>query len=46
MGVTQSAVYRHVRTMDELSSLAAGIVVAEVNQSLRDALFDPDLDWE
>ena len=46
MGVTQSAVYRHVRNMDELSALAAEVVVAELNQSLRDLMFDPNMDWE
>jgi AcrR family transcriptional regulator len=46
MGITQSAVYRHVRNMDELAGLAAGAVVAELNQSLRDILVDPDIDWE
>lgn len=46
MGVTQPAVYRHVRNMDELSALAAEVVVAELNQSLRDLMFDPKMDWE
>lgn len=46
MGVTQSAVYRHVRNMDEMSTLAAEVVVAELNQTLSDILFDPDMDWE
>jgi AcrR family transcriptional regulator len=46
MGVTQPAVYRHVRNMDELSALAAEVVVAELNQSLHDLMFDPNLDWE
>jgi AcrR family transcriptional regulator len=46
MGITQSAVYRHVRNMDELSSLAAGQVVDELNRSLHDILFDPNVDWE
>ncbi len=46
MGVTQSAVYRHVRNMDELAELAAESVVAELTRSLRDILVDPDTDWE
>jgi AcrR family transcriptional regulator len=46
MGVTQSAVYRHVRNMDELSTLAAESVVEELNQSLHSVIFDPDMDWE
>jgi AcrR family transcriptional regulator len=35
MGVTQSAVYRHVRNMEELSTLGAEVVVAELEQSLQ-----------
>jgi AcrR family transcriptional regulator len=35
MGVTQSAVYRHVRNMEELSTLGAEVIVAELEQSLR-----------
>jgi AcrR family transcriptional regulator len=46
MGVTQSAVYRHVRNVDELSTLAAEAVVEELNQSLHSILFDPNMDWE
>lgn len=46
LGVTQSAVYRHVRNMDELSALAAEAVVSELNRSLHDILFDPNVDWE
>ncbi len=46
MGVTQSAVYRHIRNMDELSVLAAEAVVSELNDSLHDILFDSDMDWE
>jgi AcrR family transcriptional regulator len=46
MGVTQSAVYRHVRNMDELSALAAETVVSELNRSLHDIILDPNIDWE
>ena len=46
LGVTQSAVYRHVRNMDELSALAAEAVVSELNQSLHDIVFDPSVNWE
>jgi AcrR family transcriptional regulator len=46
MGITQSAVYRHVRNMNELSALAAERVVTELNQSLHDLMFDPSMDWE
>ena len=46
MGVTQPAVYRHVRNMEELSALAAEAVVADLNRSLRELMFDPNMDWE
>lgn len=46
MGVTQSAVYRHVRNMDELSALAAEAVVSDLNRSLHDIILDPNMDWE
>ncbi len=46
MGITQSGVYRHVRNMGELSGLAAERVVAELNRSLHDLVFDPGVDWE
>ena len=46
MGVTQSAVYRHVRNMDELSALAAEVVVTDLNRSLHDLMFDPNMDWD
>jgi len=46
MGVTQSAIYRHVRNMDELSTLAAESIVDELNRSLHDIIFDPKMDWE
>ena len=45
MGITQSAVYRHVRNMEELSTLAAEVVVAELHRALHSTLFDPDVDW-
>lgn len=46
LGVTQSAVYRHIRNMDELSALAAGVLIEELNAVLGEALLDPSLDWE
>jgi AcrR family transcriptional regulator len=46
MGITQSAVYRHIRNMDELSAMAAGVLIEELNAVLGDALLDPSLDWE
>jgi AcrR family transcriptional regulator len=35
MGVTQSAVYRHIRNMEELSTLGAEVIVAELEHSLQ-----------
>jgi AcrR family transcriptional regulator len=46
MGVSQSAVYRHISNMDELSALAAAVVVDELNTSLQDVLLNPRIDWE
>lgn len=46
MGITQSAVYRHIRNMDELSALAADVLIDELNAVLELALLDPSLDWE
>jgi AcrR family transcriptional regulator len=46
MGITQSAVYRHVRNMEELSVLAAEVVMAELNRALQVTLFDPEVDWD
>jgi len=44
MGITQSAVYRHVRNMDELSRLATELVVEWLNQSAHDMSSDRTLD--
>lgn len=46
MGITQSAVYRHVRDMEELSALAAEVVVSELVGNLNEILLDPTVDWE
>jgi AcrR family transcriptional regulator len=46
MGLTQSAVYRHIRDMDELATLASREVVDDLNSSLRATLLAPDIDWE
>lgn len=40
MGVTQSAVYRHVRNMEELSTLAIEVIVAELDRSLQEMALD------
>lgn len=46
MGITQSAVYRHIRNIDELSAMAAAVVVAELNDALAGILLDPTIDWD
>jgi len=46
MGITQSGVYRHVRSMDELASLAAERIVAGLNETLQHLLSDPEMDWD
>jgi len=46
MGITQSAVYRHVTDMDELSALAAELVVSELVDALHNLVLDPNVDWE
>jgi AcrR family transcriptional regulator len=46
MGVTQSAVYRHIRNMDELAELATTRLIDELNSVLERVLLDPDIDWE
>ncbi len=46
MGITQSAVYRHISDMDELSSLAATVLVEELYGVLENTLLDPGVDWK
>ncbi len=46
MGIGQSAVYRHIRDMDELAVLAAAAVIDDLNAALQRILFDPNVDWE
>jgi AcrR family transcriptional regulator len=46
MGITQSAVYRHVRDMEELSALAAELVVSELVGAMNEIVLDPTVDWE
>jgi AcrR family transcriptional regulator len=46
MGITQSAIYRHVTDMTELSALAAELVVSDVLTALDDMVQDPDMDWD
>jgi AcrR family transcriptional regulator len=45
LGITQSAVYRHVRSMDELTALAAHRVVTEVAVVMADAVDSPGTTW-
>jgi|GEM_PF-775637 len=44
MGISQSAVYRHVRDVEELSALAAEVVVSEMTRTLNEILLDPAVD--
>jgi len=44
MGITQSAIYRHVTDMDELSALAAEVVVSELIDALHNIVVNPDID--
>lgn len=46
MGITQPAVYRHVRNMDELLSLATNQIVTGMTDSLHDIVFDQSVDWD
>jgi len=46
MGITQSAVYRHVSSMDELSALATQLIVSELKQSLHDMLPEASVGWD
>jgi AcrR family transcriptional regulator len=45
LGVTQSAIYRHVRNVDELVSAASRQVVAELEDRLRTAILGVDMSW-
>lgn len=45
LGLTQSAVYRHVRDMDELTALTSEVIVGELTAVLHQLLLDPDIDW-
>ena len=46
MGLSQSAIYRHVRDMDELASLSSAAVVDGLNAELQSILLTPGIDWE
>ena len=45
LGVTQSAIYRHIRDMDELNDLASYAVVNELNSVMMAALSAPETAW-
>jgi AcrR family transcriptional regulator len=45
LGVTQSAIYRHIRDMDELTTLAVHDVVAELAAVMTEAVASPDTIW-
>ena len=45
LGVTQSAIYRHIRDMDELNDLASYAVVNELNSVMVAALAAPETTW-
>ncbi len=46
IGVTQSAIYRHIVDMDELTAEASRIVVAQMTAVLNSILLDPDADFD
>lgn len=46
VGVTQSAIYRHIIDMDELSGVASRIVVSELTAVLNSILLAPDVDFD
>jgi AcrR family transcriptional regulator len=46
IGVTQSAIYRHITDMEELSGIASGIVVSELTAVLNSLLLAPDVDLD
>jgi len=45
LGVTQSAIYRHIRDMDELNELASYAVVNELNSVMMAAFSAPETAW-
>jgi len=45
LGVAQSAIYRHIRDMDELTAIASRTVVAELNSLLRAMVLAPQNAW-
>lgn len=45
LGLGQSAIYRHVRDMDELTALTSEVIVGELTAVLRQLLLDADIEW-
>ncbi len=45
LGVTQSAIYRHIRDMDELTTIATHAVVGDLSTVMMDAVTSPDTEW-
>ncbi len=45
LGVTQSAIYRHIRDMDELTTLASHAVVRDLTTVMADAVAAPETTW-
>lgn len=43
-GITQSAVYRHIRNVDELTGLASAVIVGELHGVVEAMLTAPDLE--
>jgi len=45
LGITQPAIYRHIRDMDELTTLASQAVVADLTIAMMQVLDAPDTQW-
>lgn len=45
LGLTQSAIYRHVRDMDELTALTSDVIVGELVAVVHQLLLDADIEW-
>ena len=45
LGVTQSAIYRHVHNRDELATLASRQIVADLQTKMSSIMDNPDLSW-
>lgn len=45
LGVTQSAIYRHIRDMDELTTVASNALIAELGSVMVAAVAAPETTW-